>query len=393
MRRLITYVVIFILAIAVGLIFTVDSGYILLKYYKWTVEMPIWFGAISLIIIFVLFHYLLRLIRAIRNCHDKWTSWRHKKAENKANLDTSDGFFQLVEGDMKSAKRLFVKNVKNSSIPEINYFFAAYCAQKQNINYEVDYFISKLVKSNPKKVPTIYLMQASLQVFQKQFKSAQILLERLQSEKVKYPMLFKLLTSVYKHNEDWISLEKLLPVLEKKKLVDSRELIELQWKVYNQKLLDAVDAEQLIKQWKKLPRNINKNIELRNIYCKQLISFNKDDLAAKLILGYLDEQWDNRFVELYGLAKTSDTEIQLEMAEKWHVEQKYNATLLLALARINARLKLWARATEYVIESLGILKSAQAYYLLGYIYEKISQFDNATQAYKTGLMQGINNND
>jgi len=90
------YVIILLLAILLGLMIKIDPGYVLIAYHHWTAEMPLWFAIIAIAIIFLLFHYGIRIWIAIANIGEHWHLWKIKRHFYREHPLTSNGFMDLI---------------------------------------------------------------------------------------------------------------------------------------------------------------------------------------------------------------------------------------------------------------------------------------------------------
>src|SRR5262249_36292091 len=59
--RLLLFFLIFMAAIALGIALHADSGYVIIAFKTWTIEMPLWFVIISGLLLFIVYNILRRL--------------------------------------------------------------------------------------------------------------------------------------------------------------------------------------------------------------------------------------------------------------------------------------------------------------------------------------------
>ncbi len=106
----------------------------------------------------------------------------------------------------------------------------------------------------------------------------------------------------------------------------------------------------------------------------------------QLIIKSLDQKWDNRLVEAYGLFKAIDPNQQLRRTEKWLGDYAKNENLLLALGRICIRARLWGKAQSYLEASIGVNAMAASCLVLAKLLgDQLQENDKASQYYKKGL--------
>lgn len=90
MRRFLWLMLIFIIAVCVGSMIAIDPGYVLIAYSHWTIETPLWFFIVGVIVIVGVFIFVYRLVRNIRDLPHQWQAWisrrRLSKSEREAQI-------------------------------------------------------------------------------------------------------------------------------------------------------------------------------------------------------------------------------------------------------------------------------------------------------------------
>ncbi len=386
MRRIIFYLIILFFAVLIGLALKVDAGYVLIAYHHWTFEMPLWFAVIAGIIFFLLLHYFLRLFHAAKRTPLRWHAWRKTRRENKASLLINCGLLELVKGDWGKAETLLKQNAKYSSKPLVNYLGCALAAQHQAVDERMNYYLNKARQSDSKEKTAVDLYSAILQQHGGQFNASLKILQRLQKNAPKNQYILRLLKDLLVKQKAWNDLLNLLPKLKKYRVLKVGALAQLEEEIHQNLLASKQDKlKSLEKLWRDIPRQLKKSSKLLQGYCNNLLVFEQDEMAAKLIAESLSRQWDNNLVPIYGLAKTKSPGKQLAIAENWLKNQRNNPELLFALGQIAIRLTHWAKASEYLIASLNLQESPKTYAALGYVYEKTEDFQKALAIFKKGI--------
>jgi HemY protein len=384
MGKVIIYLIILFLAIALGLALYADPGYVLIIHHNWKIGMPLWFCAVALLILFIILYVLLRLISSIKKIPKHYRNSRAKHLANQANLSLEKGIFKLAEGHFQAAENLLLQKVEYSNIPTIHYMCAAYACEQQHNNNQRDEYLYKAYSAKPNKEYAISLIQAKMQFDRKQFESALNILNRFKKTVTKQPYCLALLKDTYIQLNDWDNLSKILPQLQKYKALDSTTLDQLEIKVYAHLLLQADSLKSVQKTWKNLPKKLRDHPQIIYDYCKKLTKFEQNEEASKLASDYLNKQWYEQLVYLFGSIQTTHPEKQLKLAEDWLRKYGRDAVLLLTLGQIAAYFQHWSKAEEYIMMSLNVQKIPEAYTILGYIYEKTKRPNKALYAYREG---------
>src|SRR5262245_58273880 len=131
MKRLLLFVIVLVISVFIGLKIKTDPGYLLLAHGKWTIEMPLWFGIIVIILIFLLLYWLFRFICAVFAVASRIKHWYERRNINKAHQQTNYGLIALTEGNWARAEKKLSQAADHSDTPLINYLAAARAAQEQ----------------------------------------------------------------------------------------------------------------------------------------------------------------------------------------------------------------------------------------------------------------------
>lgn len=86
-KRLLTVLIVLLVSVWIGATIATDPGYVLIVYKQWTIESPLWFTVILLIIFFIALYGLARLWKSIRKFPKKLQGWSlQQKSHNKTKL-------------------------------------------------------------------------------------------------------------------------------------------------------------------------------------------------------------------------------------------------------------------------------------------------------------------
>ncbi|MCK9583273.1 MAG: heme biosynthesis HemY N-terminal domain-containing protein, partial [Endomicrobiales bacterium] len=132
MKRLLFYLIIFLIAVWIGVIMHRDAGYLLISYDHWSLETSLWFAIIAVLCGFFGFYFLLRfgstIHMAIKHIAKKFANRRERLARK----NTIIGLVDYISGNWISAEKKLSRTAKFSDMPLINYLAAAASAQKQH---------------------------------------------------------------------------------------------------------------------------------------------------------------------------------------------------------------------------------------------------------------------
>ncbi|TDJ23894.1 MAG: heme biosynthesis protein HemY [Gammaproteobacteria bacterium] len=365
-----------------------DPGFVLVKYGDFSVETSLAFGIIAVAIAALLIHFIFRVLMSIWNLPGAVKRQSKSRRYDKSRRSLNQGLIDLAEGRFDQAESNLVKLVEYSESPLVHYLAAARAAQLQGKHDERDSYLKAAHEARPEAGMAIGVTQAELQLAHQQLEQSLATLTHLRGIAPRHNHVLRLLARVYFELEDWQSLVELLPDIRKKKLLKESILKNMEGKSYRGFLAAAKGNQQALeKAWAKIPKASQTDADLILYYIKLSNRASSNSSSVEqLIIKSLDQKWDNRLVEAYGLFKAIDPNQQLRRTEKWLGDYAKNEYLLLALGRICIRARLWGKAQSYLEASIGVNAMAASCLVLAKLLgDQLQENDKASQYYKKGL--------
>lgn len=365
-----------------------DPGFVLVKYGDFSVETSLAFGIIAVAIAALLIHFIFRVLMSIWNLPGAVKRQSKSRRYDKSRRLLNQGLIDLAEGRFDQAESNLVKLVEYSESPLVHYLAAARAAQLQGKHDERDSYLKAAHEARPEAEMAIGVTQAELQLAHQQLEQSLATLTHLRGIAPHHDHVLRLLARVYFELEDWQSLVNLLPDIRKKKLLKESILKNMEGKSYRSFLAAAKGNQQALeKAWVKTPKASQTDADLILYYIKLSNRASSNSSSVEqLIIKSLDQKWDNRLVEAYGLFKAIDPNQQLRRTEKWLGDYAKNEYLLLALGRICIRARLWGKAQSYLEASIGVNAMAASCLVLAKLLgDQLQENDKASQYYKKGL--------
>ena len=391
MIRLLFYSLIFLIgAVYIALIAKEDPGYALLSHGDWSVEgtLVLLVTALSLLIggILLLVYLLVKTIKF----PGKLGNWNHSRKTVKAIQNCNKGFIELAEGNWREAENHLRKSANGSGMPILNYLAAARAAQEDGSQRRRDNYLLQAHKSDPQADIAIGLTQAELQIKDGQAEQALATLMHLRSVAPKHKQVLKMLFRVYQQLNSWKDLEALLPELRKNNIFEHNVLSQYEQSLSKQLMTQAMQNKnhgELSAIWNRLPKLTRAEPDMIYFYCQQLLSIGEQKLALELVKEGIKHHWHTSLILLYGLTKEEDAAKQLAVAESWLSDNGRSAELLLTLGRLSINNQLWGKARDYLMESITVSPSTEAFQALGELYEtQLADSVEAMNCYREGLL-------
>ncbi len=388
MRLLLLIIISLLLAVAVGTYTEHDAGQMIITISGWTIQTSFSFFVISIVVFFLLFHFLLRMISRFWNMPGQLGSWKKGRHQRLSEKYLSRGLMALVEGNWNKAEVSLTKGAPYSQAPLVNYLAAARAAQQLGAVERRDSYLMQAYKEDPDEEVAIGLVQAELQIKQQQTEQALATLTHLHNQKPKQDQVKNMLLHTYAELKDWDAMLKLLPKVQRAGILPREQIQARQLEAYGGLLkqvgMDA-DKEKLSNAWLNIPRKLRTEFHLIEVYTEEKLKLTDASDCEPLIHKALKKQWDIALLGLYGLVEGKDIARQLKFAEGFLSSHAREPVLLLTLGRLSVKNKLWGKARTYLEESIEINPLPEAYRTLASVLEELGEHGAAAVQYQKGL--------
>ncbi|MGB0701673.1 MAG: heme biosynthesis HemY N-terminal domain-containing protein [Pseudohongiellaceae bacterium] len=363
--------------------FPSDPGYLLIAFGEYTFETSL-FALLVLILFIYLCVRLLLLILGWVNPMRLVAAGKEMSRRRRTRSNTLEGLHYFARGNWQSALKLLRKGLKDKDASVVNYLAAAYAAFEVGEKDEWKRLLELAEGAFPVSKSTINSLRAQLLYRSEQLEQCLAVLEQAKKTSLNDPTLMTLLKDVYFKLEEWSALESLLPTLEKNKVIASDEAGKIRKRLlmenlsrHYEKAVNGSDSEQaqLRKQWKKIPQLFQQDAEAVGYYSNLLLDLGDKEQAAKTIEHALEKCWDADLIRQYGAIDYDSHSRQLLVAEGWLKSRPADAELLLTLARLCMRGRLWGKAREYYEASIKIKPTVCALGELGRMLRQLGEME------------------
>ena len=377
-----------LLAVGIGAYIEDDAGLITVVISGWTIQTSFSFFIISMLVLFLLSHFILRLISRLWRMPRELGRWQENRHQRLSEKYLSRGLMALIDGDWNKAEVSLIKGAPHSQSSLVNYLGAARAAQQLGATERRDDYLLKAYRDDPDAEVVIGLVQAELQIKQQQTEQALATLTRLHDQKPKQDKVKKMLLHTYADLKDWNAMLKLLPKIEHAGILTREQIQAKQLEAYGGLLknisLDG-DKEKLNNAWLNIPRKIRTEFHLIEVYTEEKLKLSDSSDCEPLIHKALKNQWDLALVDLYGQVEGKEKAKQLKFAESFLSSHARNSVLLLTLGRLSVRNKLWGKARTYLEESIEINSLPETFRTLASVLDELGEHEAAAVYYQRGL--------
>ena len=388
MRKLfIISLVALLLGVGVVALIEADPGYVLLSFGNYTLEASLWVGLLLFALLLLAVYLLVRLTYRIIGGQRSLFSWLGTRKVDKALRLSTRGLISFTEGNWVEARRQLLSGVQNNEAPLVNYLLAAQSSAKLHDTDKVPEYLHAAGEAEPTAAVAIEMMHAEMKLQASEYKQALALLTQAKSNVPRHPYVLSLLSQAYQGLNDWDMLLELLPQLRKHKQLSSEALQRLEKQVhYNRLQRCNADLDRLHVIWKKVPKLLQSDVGIAEIYVRNLIKCEDYDSAERVILRALKQAWQPALVREYGYLKGQNASRQLSQAEKWLKAHPDDPQLLLCLGRLSARNQVWSKSRLYFESSYRVEHSAEICAELGRLLTSFGESEAANVYFREGLL-------
>ncbi len=194
--------IILLLALGAGaylsILLTEDPGYVLITFRDYSIEATLAAAVISLIIFYVLFFGLIKLLKVI-NPFKLFSKNTWYKLFNRKNprRQIEQGWQYLLLGKWQEAYKLLVESANRSQAPSVNYLAAAYAAFQRNDHLACTFCLSQAKQQSIVSNAGIKTFQALLDLKSGKEEQSLALLLAIKKEQSDSPYVLILLKRTY----------------------------------------------------------------------------------------------------------------------------------------------------------------------------------------------------
>ena len=369
-----------------------EPGYVLIAIGGYTIESSVWSAIAVLILVLLIFYASLRLLRKLTLSHGSFKLWLEFRGSKRSAKLVNDGIINWIEGNWEKSRNFFLKSVKHSETPLLNYLMAARASYKLGENERVFEYLQAAEKSDGNAGIAIELTQAEMRLEAGQYEQALATLVRARRNAERHPYVLELLCKAYLGVKDWSSLLKLVEEIKKYRIFPPQKLIHIEQSIYLgvlQLRLDSGDpVKELSSRWGKFPMNIRDQIPLIHQYIVLLINNSAYARAEDLLFSTLRQKWDASLIKLVSFVEEGDVQRRFKILKEWLPEKANDGDLLLCLGKLATTLDLFDEAREFFLKSLSINPSPEVFMELGNLSALLGHSEESLRYFRKGMKLG-----
>lgn len=342
----------------------------------------------SAVIMVVGFYFALLAIEALINKLTYSLGWFNRFHQARAKIQTEKGILALASGDFKKAETLTLKAAKKAQVPVLNYLAAAQSAQGLGNEDKRDEYLLLAHKNADKNTLAVEITEAKLQIQQQQFEQAFTSLSALHDRQPKHKVILALFKDVCIERQEWAQLLKLIPLLQKQKLLTPSAADELRKDSHFQHLGQIAKQQGstgLLAAWSSLPKALKHDGRYLAETANLLMDRNDHQSAYLLIMDALSNEFYPELISITPDLNLTDHHTLIERLKSLQTSREGSGLLAVCIGQLMVKEKRWNDAVEELNKGIGQTPSTSAYVALALAYEKLGRVNDANSVYKQSL--------
>src|ERR1051325_10346371 len=390
MRSLFWLLVVFAAAVALVIVGRIESGYVLLIYPPYRVEVSMLFFAIALVAGFGLLYALIRLLGHALSLPAYVRSYRARRRRERAHAALSSALQAYYEGRYSRAEKEAAVAFEGGSAPALAALLAARSAHQLRDFQRRDKWLDRADAQGERMHSASLATRAELALEDRDFATARDALRNLHSVRPLTIGTTGMLRAV-RGGGAWDEVLRLATQLGKRDAIAPALAEEYKVQAMVELLgRSAADEGAFERRWRGIEAKDRVHPRIAVAAARHANQLGKGSMAREILERALAAEWSPPLVALYAAppaemgeeAKAAEARERIERAESWLLEHARDAQLLATLGRLCAHAGLWGKARSFLEASVSFEETRSVYLELARLAERLGQSTDAQQLYR-----------
>ncbi|HEY4542452.1 MAG TPA: heme biosynthesis protein HemY [Noviherbaspirillum sp.] len=397
MRLLISFVILFALAIGLAVGARFNPGNVVFFYPPYRVDLSLNFFILIVALSFATLLMVLAAIRATSRMPARVAAYRRAKRERASNQALREALKALFEGRFGQAEKAAERASKNADELGLAALIGARAAHRMGQSERRDTWLAH-ADSDP-SLKTARLMTAiELAIDGRDTDHAMDAVRELNVSGTRHIHALRLALKANQRAQNWPEVLRLVRLLDKRNALHPALARRLRELAYDDLLANkAHDAESITRFWETVPAadRVQPHVALRAASAFNAAGLH--DQARAIIEKALAKEWDSDLICAYSTAAAAEGSPallgQIERCEAWLKDHGGDAELALTLGTLCLRQKLWGKAQRHLEDALAASTEArttrEAHLKLAQLHEALNQTEQAAGHYRQCALSNL----
>ena len=387
MRWVLWIVALFALAVVAALALRFNTGYALLVWPPYRIELSLNLLMLILAGGFAAGYLLLRFIFGAIALPAKVREYRARRQREAARAAMLEAVRAFFEGRYGRAMKTAAGAMESGESPALGAVLAARAAHELRHYDERDGYLARAEKLAPDDATMRIIAGADMLLDQRHFQDALFALKALPE---KHTAGLRLELKAQQQAKNWEQTLPLIDQLERRGVFDATQAGQLRRYAHAENLKrKALDQRALSDCWQKIPTAQKRDAKVAAAAAQCFIALGGCTQANQIIEQALESEWDSELVGLYAECEGAEVVRQIERAENWLGRNPRDAVLLLTLGRLCAQQELWGKAQSYLEASIAVEPMYSAHLALAQLHDRLGNAEAARRHYRDSLELAI----
>lgn len=390
MRWLISFLLIFALAVTLSLVTRYSDSYALLIYPPYRIEISLPVLIAGLLLLFFSLYLLLRGLRHTLRLPSYISAYRRRRRDARGQSALRHAWEAFLEGRYARAHRFAVRAFEMHAAPTVSALLAARAAHALRAFPRRDEWLDRAAQVPGHSRRAQIAARAEMLMDERRFDEARALLRELYEQGPKQVATLRLLLRAEQGAQNWDEVIRLVRILEKRDPLSRIATGQMRITAIVEGLKrKGLDSEGLREFWRELSNQEKREPRIAAMAARLFIGLGGCKDAHRIIADALNAEWSGELVLLYGECEDDDALERIEQCEEWLRSRPRDAVLLLTLGRLCIYCQLWGKASSYLEASLNEHPTRTAHRELAKLCERLERPEQANKHYKKAADEGL----
>jgi len=381
--RIFLVLVILLISVAIAAMIFDDSGYVMVEFNGWVVQMNVWSLSLSLVAIFVGLMLINLIVKTSLAAASGSKNWLGNWGSRKKQKAFTAGLIALAETNYLIAREHFNK-IENEDFDGINLLAAAEAEiQLGQPQQAKSYWLMATTYEKSALAANLCLIRDALQYHQPD--EAITLIQNLSEKQQAQTPVLKLWAQALGQAGKWQELKDKLKGWKKALGNDYQPLMQQASKGNFAEIASKEGASQLKQNWESLPRATRKDPAQQAAYIQQLIDQGMHADAERALVEYQKSVPHPLLMPLFKLIKLPNPAAAIKKLEGWLKQDDLNVELLSALGHIAHNSNDKVLAEKVLTKAIKLGNRQEDLILMAKIKESQDDQKQALQLYKQSM--------
>lgn len=378
MKALFWLAAILLLAVGIALAAYHNTGYVVLLYAPYRIEMSLNLLLTALVAAFALLYALIRFAVNTLRLPAYVQRFKAERKREKGDRAMQQALLAEIAGRYARAEKFALSAMEFSTAPGLAALIAARAAHRLKANDRRDHYLLEAERLAPDEEVARLMLRAEFLLDERRTGEAMEPLRRVVELDARNSSAIRLELKAAQQRRDWTLVLALVAELEKRDAIEPLIAQHIKFQAHLEEVKHAAtDVASLRAYWDKLSSKDRLDPKIAFVGARSFASLGEADAALEVLTKALEQQWDRELVKLYGEIFGREPLRQIERAEGWANRHPQDSTLLLTLGRLCTQQRLWGKAQSYLEASLSIEATREAHAALAELLDATGRPEEA----------------